>query len=39
MVINGDARIEVKKLSNIQSIITSPPYFNMRDYECEAQLG
>lgn len=39
MIINGDARTEVKKLSNIQSIITSPPYFNLRDYECDNQIG
>ncbi|MDL2212275.1 site-specific DNA-methyltransferase, partial [Erysipelotrichaceae bacterium OttesenSCG-928-M19] len=39
MIINGDARKEVKKLSNVQTIITSPPYFNLRDYDCENQIG
>lgn len=40
MIIVGDSRIELKKISEpIQAIITSPPYWDLRDYEVDGQLG
>ena len=40
-IICGDALTELKKLSDecIDCVITSPPYFNLRDYGIEGQTG
>jgi DNA modification methylase len=40
-VICGDALKELKKLpdESIDCCITSPPYFNLRDYQVEGQIG
>lgn len=40
-IICGDALIELKKFPNdcIDTIITSPPYWGLRDYEVEGQIG
>lgn len=40
-IVQGDAIQELKKLpdSVAQLIITSPPYYRQRDYECEGQVG
>lgn len=41
MVIQGDAYTELKKLPSemVQCCITSPPYWNLRDYKVIGQLG
>lgn len=41
MLICGDALTELKKLDSgiVQTCITSPPYWGLRDYGCEGQLG
>ena len=41
MIIFGDARKELQKLSagSVSSIVTSPPYFQLRDYGDPAQIG
>jgi DNA modification methylase len=41
MIINGDSLNELKKLpeKSYQSCITSPPYFHLRDYGIEGQIG
>ena len=41
MIINGDAVIVLKGLSDesIQCCVTSPPYYGLRDYGIEGQLG
>jgi len=41
MILIGDARIELKKLddNSIQSAITSPPYWGLRDYGHNEQIG
>lgn len=39
---NGDANIVLNLLKDnfkVQSIMTSPPYFNLRDYEVDGQIG
>ena len=40
-IICGDALIELKKLPDecIDLVITSPPYFNLRDYGIVGQIG
>ena len=40
-IINGDALESLKKIpsNSIDMIVTSPPYWNMRDYGKEGQLG
>lgn len=41
MIINGDALTELKKLKSesVDCVVTSPPYFRMRDYDVEGQIG
>ena len=41
MIINGDCLSELKKIESeaVDCIITSPPYWNLRDYGIEGQLG
>lgn len=40
-IICGDALLELKKFPDecINSVITSPPYFNLRDYGVDGQIG
>lgn len=40
-IINGDTLTELKKFpdESVNCIITSPPYFNLRDYQIEGQIG
>lgn len=40
-IINGDALLELKKLpsESVDMVITSPPYWNLRDYNVDGQLG
>ena len=40
-IICGDALVELKKFpdESVDCIITSPPYFNLRDYGIEGQIG
>lgn len=40
-ILQGDALIELKKIpsESIDSIVTSPPYFNLRDYGVKGQIG
>lgn len=40
-IITGDALTELKKLPNssINCCVTSPPYYQLRDYEAEGQIG
>lgn len=40
-IINGDALEELRKLpsESVDCIVTSPPYFHLRDYEVEGQIG
>lgn len=40
-IICGDALTELRKLpdESVQCCVTSPPYFNLRDYGIEGQLG
>jgi DNA modification methylase len=39
MIIVGDSRIELCKLKDVQTIVTSPPYWDLRDYGSKAQVG
>ena len=41
MLIIGDVRDEIRQIKNktVQTIITSPPYWGLRDYDSENQLG
>jgi site-specific DNA-methyltransferase (adenine-specific) len=41
VIIHGDALTELKKLESgiAQTCITSPPYWGLRDYGCDGQLG
>ena len=41
MIIIGDSKEKLKELENdsIQSVITSPPYWNLRDYGNDEQIG
>lgn len=41
MIITGDALAELKKLDSgsVQTCITSPPYWGLRDYGVEGQIG
>lgn len=41
MVYNGDALSVLKQLDSesVQCCITSPPYFNLRDYGVDGQIG
>jgi DNA modification methylase len=40
-VIQGDVRAELPKLpsNHFDCIVTSPPYYGLRDYGCEGQIG
>jgi DNA modification methylase len=40
-IINGDCLAELKKLSYqcVQTCVTSPPYFGLRDYGVDGQIG
>lgn len=40
-IIHGDALTELKKMpdNSIDCCITSPPYFNLRDYQVKGQIG
>ena len=40
-VLHGDALAELKKFPDkiVDCVVTSPPYWNLRDYESEGQLG
>ena len=40
-VYNENCLETIKKMQNnfVQSIITSPPYFNLRDYKNKEQIG
>ena len=41
MILNGDVREMLDKIetNTVQTCITSPPYWNLRDYENKFQLG
>lgn len=41
MIIIGDALTELRKLKeeSVQCVVTSPPYWGLRDYKVEGQLG
>ena len=41
MIIQGDALDVLKTLEDesINCCVTSPPYYNLRDYGCEGQIG
>lgn len=41
MIIHGDALAELKNMSSasVNCCITSPPYWGLRDYGCDGQLG
>lgn len=38
---NGDCRTVMKTMSpaSVNCVVTSPPYFNLRDYDCDGQIG
>lgn len=40
-VLHGDCRAVLPRLpdASVHCIVTSPPYFGLRDYGCEAQIG
>ena len=40
-IIHGNAREKLKEIApgSVQMIMTSPPYFGLRDYHCEGQIG
>lgn len=40
-IINGDSREQLKTLpeSSVQCVVTSPPYFGLRDYNHDRQIG
>lgn len=40
-IVNGDCRTELQKLEakSIQTCVTSPPYFGLRDYGVDGQIG
>ena len=40
MIIRGDARQIPLQSESVQCVVTSPPYFNLRDYQCgEREIG
>ncbi len=41
MILNGDVKEMLDKIesNSVQTCITSPPYWNLRDYENDSQLG
>ncbi len=40
MIIRGDARRIPLRDETVQCVVTSPPYFQLRDYQCgERQIG
>ena len=41
MILVGDCREVLKTLPDrsVQCVVTSPPYFGLRDYKCEGQIG
>lgn len=40
-ILCGDAREQLKQLpdGSAQCVVTSPPYFGLRDYKCDGQIG
>jgi DNA modification methylase len=40
-IYNGNALKVLKTFpdNSINSVVTSPPYFNLRDYNCKGQIG
>lgn len=40
-ILNGDCRLLLKTLpdQSVQCVVTSPPYFRLRDYGCAGQIG
>lgn len=40
-IIDGDCRLALKTLpsQSVQCVVTSPPYFGLRDYQCAGQIG
>ncbi len=40
MIVRGDARTIPLRAQTVQCVVTSPPYFQLRDYQCgEGQIG
>ena len=41
MILQGDCLTKVEELEplSIQTVVTSPPYWGLRDYDNEGQLG
>ena len=40
MIVRGDARQIPLRDESVQCVVTSPPYFQLRDYQCgERQIG
>lgn len=41
LILEGDVLDNLKKISDksINVVVTSPPYWNLRDYEAEGQIG
>lgn len=41
MIIQGDALVELQKLpaETVDCCVTSPPYYGLRDYGCDGQIG
>ena len=40
MIVRGDARKLPLRNETVQCVVTSPPYFQLRDYQCgERQIG
>ncbi len=40
-IIQGDCRTELAKLADesVNCVVTSPPYFGLRDYGVDGQIG
>lgn len=41
LIINGDALTELKRLesNSLDCVVTSPPYYRLRDYQIDGQIG
>ena len=41
MILVGDVRARLAQIASesISCIVTSPPYFGLRDYGCDGQIG
>ena len=39
MLLRADARYIPIKNESVQCCVTSPPYWGLRDYGCDAQIG